>query len=143
MKAIPHILMLCFMLTCVTVASAGVSLEEAVNQVKSEGRVLSAKTVNGRHEIKVLTPSGTVKTINKVAKSRNVSTDNNNRPEYYNRNGHSMRDRKSNQAIPNRFQPQNNDRRRNNRQMDLQPMMLDKRNKNSQKNKSNNKNKDK
>jgi len=48
-------------------ANNAVSLNEAVNQVKSEGRVLSAKTINGQHEIKVLTPNGQVKIINKKA----------------------------------------------------------------------------
>ena len=41
------------------------NLNEAVNQAKAQGQVLSAKTVNGRFEIKVLTPSGSVKTIHK------------------------------------------------------------------------------
>ena len=48
-------------------AKSELSLNEAVNQVKSEGKVLSAKTINGRHEIKILTPDGMVKTVNKKA----------------------------------------------------------------------------
>lgn len=129
----------------VSSVSAAVTLEEAVNEVKSEGRVLSAKTVNGRHEIKVLTPSGTVKTINRNAHTA-AEEHQPNRPDYQNRTAHSMRDRKTNQAMPNRFNSRQNTRggdgRRNNRQMDLQPMMTDRKS-NTQSNKGNNKNKDK
>jgi len=106
-------------------AKSGVSLNEAVNQVKSEGRVLSAKTINGRHEIKILTPNGTVKTINKKAANPNVKIKPP-RPEYYNNGGQSMRDRKQNPALPNRFNSQQkvlnlNQRQLNRRTLDLQP----------------------
>jgi hypothetical protein len=81
------------------VASGQVSLNDAVNDAKSEGTVLSARTVDGQHEIKVLTPSGTVKTINRSAQSGRESK----RPEYYLRGGQSMRDRNQNPVIPDRF----------------------------------------
>lgn len=110
-------------------ADGGVSLNEAVNQVQSEGRVLSAKTNNGWHEIKILTPSGTVKTISKKADNPqvNIKPD---RPEYYNKGGQSMRDHKQNRAIPSRFNNQRkslklNQRQLNRSQLDLQPMSKD------------------
>ena len=109
----------------------GVTLDDAVNQAKSEGRVLSAKTIGDRHEIKILTPSGTVKTINKNARKAQ-SSPKNNRPEYYNRGGQSMRDRKQNPAIPSRFNNQQKNNRRGNRQLDLQPMTFQNRNKSQQ-----------
>ncbi len=77
MKAITLILLLCLCGHQVEARNSGVSLNEAVNQAKSEGRVLSAKTVNGRHEIKVLTASGTVKVINKQAGRTNLDSGNN------------------------------------------------------------------
>jgi len=57
----------------ILLARAGMSLDQAVNQVRREtgGRILSAKTVseNGRrvHRIKVLMPSGRVKIVRKPA----------------------------------------------------------------------------
>lgn len=59
-----------FLIVCSTTVSAkdrGVSLNDAVNQAKSQGKVLSARTINGQHEVKVLRPNGSVKTINKKA----------------------------------------------------------------------------
>ena len=94
-------------------AAEELSLNEAVNQAKAEGQVLSAKTVDGRHEIKVLTKSGTVKTINRSA----VANDRG-RPEYYVRGGQSMRDRKQNQVIPERFRTTRTEK--NNRQSNAQ-----------------------
>lgn len=106
------------------------SLNEAVNQVKSEGRVLSAKTVNNKHEIKVLTPSGTVKTYNiavtpKNTEPRDLKNDN---PI-----GQNMRDSKRKSDVPDRFnnkpnnkQPDNrqkNSRKLNDRQMNLHPRL--------------------
>ncbi|MCX7554565.1 hypothetical protein OS175_11795 [Marinicella sp. S1101] len=68
------------MILCVSQVDAkdrGVTLNEAVNQAKSEGRVLSARTILGNHEIKVLTKNGTVKTINKKAsRSSNFAQNN-------------------------------------------------------------------
>ncbi len=57
----------------ILLARAGMSLDQAVSQVRQEtgGRILSAKTVteNGRrvHRIKVLMPSGRVKIVRKPA----------------------------------------------------------------------------
>lgn len=57
----------------ILLARAGMSLDQAVNQVRKQtgGRILSAKTVSkgGRrfHRIKVLMPSGKVKIIRKPA----------------------------------------------------------------------------
>ncbi len=122
--------------------SGGVSLEDAVNQAKSEGRVLSAKTINGKHEIKVLTASGTVKIINKKA-ANSQAQNNSNRPKYYNKGGQSMRDRKQNPAIPSRFNNQKNNNRLGSRQLDLQPMTLQNKNKNNKNNNKTNNKKDK
>lgn len=74
MKSI-HVFILLSLFSFQLEAKGGVSLNEAVNQAKSEGRVLSAKTIRGKHEIKVLTPNGTVKIINKQA-SRDYSEPN-------------------------------------------------------------------
>ncbi|MGJ8664635.1 MAG: hypothetical protein ACSHWU_13340, partial [Marinicella sp.] len=86
----------------------------------SEGRVLSAKTVDGMHEIKILTPSGTVKTINKKAANSQVNIKPP-RPEYYNKGGRSMRDRKQSTVIPNRFNTQQKSMKLNPSQMERQP----------------------
>ncbi len=145
MKAIIATLLLTLFSSQLTAKSRGMSLEEAVNQVKSEGQVLSAKTVNGKHEIKVLTPSGAVKTISKKAATSQAQTKPK-RPEYYNKGGQSFRDRKQNNAIPNRFDNQQRDRRRGSRQLDLQPMTFQNRSKSNntkKNNRSNNNNKEK
>lgn len=99
-----------------------VSLDEAVNQVKSEGRVLSAKTLNGVHEIKVLTPSGTVKTFNQKASEANINVKPD-RPYIYQKGGQSMYNKKRNPIIPNRFNNRKQQTRIkiDTRQMDLQP----------------------
>ena len=104
------------------------SLNEAVNQVKSEGRVLSAKTVNNKHEIKVLTPSGTVKTYNIAVTPKNTEPRD---PKYYNPIGQNMRDGKRKSDVPDRFNNKQNDkqpdsrlknsRKLNGRQMNLHP----------------------
>ncbi|WP_077411145.1 hypothetical protein [Marinicella sediminis] len=56
-----------FGMTTTALAKGEVSLNDAVNQAKADGQVLTAKTINGRHEIKVLTPSGKVRTITRDA----------------------------------------------------------------------------
>ncbi len=67
-------------------ARDSLSLNEAVNEVKAKGRVLSARTINGRHEIKILTPKGTVKTINKKAGRMNQKNHREGSNEPYARN---------------------------------------------------------
>jgi hypothetical protein len=104
-------------------AKKSVSLNEAVKQAEDQGRVISARTVNDKHEVKVLTPSGSVKTININAgdKSQDAKPP---RPEYYNRGGKSMRDRNQNPVIPQRFRDNKRQQRTiklNTRQLDLQP----------------------
>ncbi len=139
MKAIT-VLILLSLLSFQVEAKSGVSLNEAVNQVKSEGRVLSAKTINGRHEIKILTPNGTVKTINKKAADSNIKVKPP-RPDYYKKGHQSMRDRKQNPVIPQRFNSQQKKRQLNRSTLDLQPMTN---NRNSKKRtQSNKKDKDK
>ena len=103
------------------------SLNEAVNQVKSEGRVLSAKTINNKHEIKVLTPSGTVKTYNiAVTPKANEPRD----PKYDNSIGQTMRDSKRKSEVPNRFNSKQNNRQSNRRKSDDRQMNLNPRIKN-------------
>ncbi len=67
-------------------AKDSLSLNEAVNEVKAKGRVLSARTINGRHEIKILTPKGAVKTINKKAGKVNTSNRRKGSNEQHDRN---------------------------------------------------------
>ncbi len=45
------------------------SLSQSVNQARTQGKVLSAKTKNGENVVKVLTPEGKIKTIKQPAKS--------------------------------------------------------------------------
>jgi|GEM_PF-2302264 len=101
MKTVYITLLLC-LFSLQLEAKNAVSLNDAVNQAKKEGRVLSAKTVNGKHEIKVLTASGTVKTINKPAGNQQLSTKKS-RSSYYKKGGSSLRERKQNQVSPDRF----------------------------------------
>jgi len=81
-----------------------ITLNEAVKQVKSEGRILSAKTVNGKHEIKVLTPKGTVKTYNKKATDAGtpVKPDN----PSYNRSGRGVSEYRKKSDIANKSHSQ-------------------------------------
>lgn len=62
------------------------TLNEAVKEARQHGQVLSAKTRQGMHEIRVVTPGGSVKTIRKPA-SDNLSNqrqpDNRERQNYY------------------------------------------------------------
>ena len=96
MRVILITLILCFTSLQLDAKKAG-SLSDAVNQAKKEGRVLSARTINGRHEVKVLTNSGTVKIINKKAATSSSFGNNNQSPsEYYNKDG------KSSQNLNNR-----------------------------------------
>ncbi len=67
MKLILSVIFGLLLTVTVDANQSGVTLNEAVNEVKSQGRVLSAKTIAGKHEIKILTPSGTVKTIKRNA----------------------------------------------------------------------------
>jgi len=117
-------------------AKNSVSLNEAVNQAKTEGRVLSAKTVNGKHEIKVLTTSGIVKTISKSA-NNGQSAPKTSRPDFYNKGGRSMRDRKQNQVIPDRFGTQQKAMKIDRRKVDMKSKSR------QMKSSKNNKNKDK
>jgi hypothetical protein len=104
-------------------ARKGASLNDAVKHAESEGRVISARTINDIHEVKVLTPSGTVKTLNINAggSTKKIKPP---RPEYYNRGGQSMRDRKNNPVVPQRFHSNKRQQRTiklDTRQLDRQP----------------------
>lgn len=62
-----RLLMTCLCLCWVLLGMAKNTLSDSVNQAKSEGKVLSAKTRNGEHVVKVLTPEGKIVTIRESA----------------------------------------------------------------------------
>lgn len=101
------------------------SLNDAVKHAKTEGRVISARTINNKHEIKVLTPSGTVKTLN-VNASSSSKTNKSSVKNQYNRAGQSMRYRKNHPLIPDRLQNNTKEQRRtiklDNRQIGQEPL---------------------
>lgn len=99
----------------------GMTLNEAVSQAKSEGRVLSARTIRGNHEIKVLTKNGTVKTINKKASRSSNFAQNN-------------LDHSSPQTWHNQFQSDSSNKRRAGNSRNV--MKLDQRNTRTAKNTS-------
>ncbi len=120
MRVILITIILCLISLQLDAKKAG-SLSDAVNQAKKEGRVLSARTINGRHEVKVLTNSGTVKIINKKAAGSSFGNTNQSPSEYYNKEGKSnrnlnrdssrsrnstSRNRNSNSLAPSRFNSQ-------------------------------------
>lgn len=49
------------------------TLNEVVKEARKQGQVLSAKTRHGMHEVRVVTPRGSVKTIRKPATQQNRS----------------------------------------------------------------------
>lgn len=111
MKLTKLILFLILCSTNVAAKDRGVSLSEAVNQAKSQGKVLSARTINGQHEVKVLKPNGSVKTIHKRA--NNSIKFSNNDPYYQrgnqaanqnsnHRSGQTLHDKYKNQPLPSR-----------------------------------------
>jgi len=106
MKTVYAVLLLCLISSGPAWGKDEVSLNEAVNQAKADGQVLSAKTVNGRHEIKVLTPSGKVKTIDRKA----AETDRQRQQRHINES-RSMEERIQNELIRDRFRDMN-DRQR-------------------------------
>lgn len=69
-----RILMLCLLLSFQATAQK-TSLSQSVNQAKTQGKVLSAKTRNGQHVVKVLTPSGKIKTIKNNASNESLGRD--------------------------------------------------------------------
>ena len=82
------------------------TLNEAVKEARKQGQVLSAKTREGVHEIRVVTPRGSVKTIRKPAngnRSTHRQPEPNNRLKYYQQRPESSRN-----------QRQKSDDRRNN-----------------------------
>jgi len=83
-------------------ARAANTLNEAVKEARKQGQVLSAKTRQGVHEIRVVTPQGSVKTIRKPAHQNNTGQrqpEMNSRQNYY-------------QQQPSRQQPTKPDNRR-------------------------------
>ncbi|TDR19584.1 hypothetical protein [Marinicella litoralis] len=104
MRTVIAIILLC-LISLQLEAKKAESLSDAVNQAKTEGRVLSARTVDGRHEVKILTNSGTVKTINKPASNAD-NKPNSLRSDYFKNGGKSRRNDKQNSLIPNHFNSQ-------------------------------------
>ena len=68
-----RILYICLLLFVGSVGAQKSSLSQSVNQARSQGKVLSAKTKNGQHIVKVLTPDGRIKTIKNTANSQKHS----------------------------------------------------------------------
>lgn len=111
MKTVYAALLLCLIVSGPVWGKGEVSLNDAVNQAKTDGQVLSAKTVNGRHEIKVLTPSGKVKTINRKA----AETDRQRQLRHIDES-RSMEERIQNELNRDRFRDMSSDKRSNNSQ---------------------------
>lgn len=106
MKTVYAVLLLCVICSGPAWGRDEVSLNDAVNQAKADGQVLSAKTVNGRHEIKILTPSGKVKTINRKAAETNRQ-----RQLRHVNESRSMEERIQNELIRDRFRDMNSQQR--------------------------------
>lgn len=108
MKTVYAVMLYCLIAAGPALGRGEVSLNEAVNQAKADGQVLSAKTVNGRHEIKVLTPSGKVKTINRKA----AETDYQRQQRHINES-RSMEERIQNELVRDRFRDMKSETRSN------------------------------
>lgn len=61
------ILLISVGLLCALGVDAKRTLSDSVNQAQKQGKVLSAKTRNGEHVVKVLTPEGRIKTLRQPA----------------------------------------------------------------------------
>ncbi|MFV0543148.1 MAG: hypothetical protein ACK5L8_05580 [Marinicella pacifica] len=62
------------------------SLNEVVKEARQHGQVLSAKTRQGVHEVRVVTPQGSVKTIRKPATIQKQSPQTPHPRSFYNQN---------------------------------------------------------
>jgi len=81
----PHIFIILFFALLFKVdAACANTLNEVVKEARKQGQVLSAKTRQGVHEVRVVTPQGSVKTIRKPA-SNNLQVEPNNQLNYYQR----------------------------------------------------------
>lgn len=92
-----RILMLCLLLSF-QAAAQKTSLSQSVNQAKTQGKVLSAKTQNGQHVVKVLTPRGKIKTIKNKASNERVNR------------GKQTQENRQTHRSKNNFKKQSNDR---------------------------------
>ncbi|MCB1583492.1 MAG: hypothetical protein R3E90_01670 [Marinicella sp.] len=129
------VIILILLLSFSSAAQDAVSLNDAVKQAEKEGRVISARTVNEKHEVKVLTASGTVKTLNINAggSTKKIKPP---KPEYYNRGGSSVQNNKHKPVIPQRYKDNKRQQRTirlDRRKLDSQPAT---RNRNGSKNDS-------
>ncbi len=66
------ILLMIVGLLCALGVDAKRTLSDSVNQAQKQGKVLSAKTRNGEHVVKVLTPEGRIKTLRQPADQRKI-----------------------------------------------------------------------
>lgn len=83
MKAHIFILLFLALLFQASAVSAN-TLNEVVKEARKQGQVLSAKTRQGMHEVRVVTPRGSVKTIRKPAIQNNQrQPEPSNRTDYY------------------------------------------------------------
>ncbi|KAA3652079.1 MAG: hypothetical protein DWP95_00250 [Proteobacteria bacterium] len=70
----PHIFIVVFFALLQTVSTVHANtLNEVVKEARKQGQVLSAKTRQGMHEVRVVTPQGSVKTIRKPVSQNNQS----------------------------------------------------------------------
>lgn len=79
-------LMLVGMLMMPLISVANTSLNDVVKEARRSGQVLSAKTRDGVHQVRVMTPQGSVKTIRKPASQNNQNQrqpEPSNRQNYY------------------------------------------------------------
>jgi len=102
MKPLMYIIILTGLLLTGLHAHAN-TLNEAVKEARKQGQELSAKTRQGMHEIRVVTPQGSVKTIRKPVTQNNRVQ----QPETNYRQNYSQRQ-------PSSQQPQKSDNRRDN-----------------------------
>ena len=80
-----QIIILIFFILLFKVSSVPANtLSDVVKEARKQGQVLSAKTRQGMHEVRVVTPQGSVKTIRKSASQTRQSqqADVNSRPNY-------------------------------------------------------------
>ena len=117
-----RIFIVCLMLLAGQAGAQKTSLSHSVNQARTQGKVLSAKTKNGQHIVKILTPDGRIKTIKKAAYSAGTKNMNagkstkNNRPNMDKRSRVNRNERNASMSkrLPSsRFESQKNTHIRN------------------------------
>lgn len=78
------IVIIALLMPSLALAQSRDSLDDVVKEARKQGQVLSAKTREGMHEVRVVTPQGSVKTIRKPAYRDNQRQSQvTGRPNYY------------------------------------------------------------